>query len=287
MTARYTTLISADALRQLPDAFIVDCSHDLSNPQAGRDAYAAGHIPGAIFLHLDEDLSAQPTGRNGRHPLPDADAFARRLADLGLRQEQQVVAYDRSGGAFAARLWWMLRWLGHDAVAVLDGGWQAWMAAGGARDTSAPPQRARGNFQRRPALVATVSAHGVLDNLQSGKHLVVDARAPERYSGEIEDRDPVAGHIPGAKNRFFQTNLLPDGTFKSAQQLRTEYTALLEDWDPRDVIHHCGSGVTGCHNLLALAHAGLDGGLLYPGSWSEWCADPSRPVATGAAPGKA
>ncbi|WP_298294115.1 sulfurtransferase [Thiomonas sp.] len=287
MTARYTTLISADALRQLPDAFIVDCSHDLSNPQAGRDAYAAGHIPGAIFLHLDEDLSASPTGRNGRHPLPDADAFARRLADLGLRQEQQVVAYDRSGGAFAARLWWMLRWLGHDAVAVLDGGWQAWMAAGGARDTSAPPQRARGNFQRRPALVGTVSAHGVLDNLQSGKHLVVDARAPERYSGEIEDRDPVAGHIPGAKNRFFQTNLLPDGTFKSAQQLRTEYTALLEDWDPRDVIHHCGSGVTGCHNLLALAHAGLDGGLLYPGSWSEWCADPSRPVATGAVPGKA
>ena len=287
MTARYTTLISADALHELPDAFIVDCSHDLSNPQAGRDDYAAGHIPGAIFFHLDEDLSAPTTGRNGRHPLPDADAFARRLANLGLRQEQQVVAYDRSGGAFAARVWWMLRWLGHDAVAVLDGGWQAWMAAGGARDTSPAPQRAPGNFRRRPALAGTVSAHGVLDNLHSGKRLVVDARAPERYSGEVEDRDPVAGHIPGAKNRFFQTNLQPDGTFKSAQQLRTEYTALLEDWDPRDVIHHCGSGVTGCHNLLALAHAGLDGGLLYPGSWSEWCADPSRPIATGAAPGKA
>jgi len=194
------------------------------------------------------------------------------------------VAYDRSAGAFAARLWWMLRWLGHDAVAVLDGGWQAWVAAGGPIQTETPAPRPRGDFRRSPSKVGTVDAGTVLDNLRTRRLLVVDARAPQRYAGEIEPIDPVAGHIPGAKNRFFQTNLLPDGSFKSPAQLRAEYTALIEGWDPRDVIHHCGSGVTGCHNLLAMAHAGLDGGLLYPGSWSEWCADPTRPVAKGPLP---
>jgi len=281
MATPYTTLISAAELMQSPDVFVVDCSHDLANPQAGQRDYAAAHIPGALFLHLDRDLSAPTTGRNGRHPLPDAQAFAARLAQLGLNQNQQVVAYDRSGGGFAVRLWWMLRWLGHEAVAVLDGGWQAWLAAGGASDSAEPAPRAPGTFIRRPALVGDVPAQGVLDNLQSAKKLVLDARAPERFAGEVEPIDPVAGHIPGAKNRFFQTNLQPDGTFKSREQLREEFTALLEDWDPRDVIHHCGSGVSGCHNLLAMMHAGLDGGLLYPGSWSEWCADPARPVAKG------
>jgi thiosulfate/3-mercaptopyruvate sulfurtransferase len=281
MAAPYTTLISAAELMQLPDAFIVDCSHDLANPQAGKRDYAEAHIPGALFLHLDHDLSAPMTGRNGRHPLPDAQAFARRLAQLGLNRNQQVVAYDRAGGGFAARLWWMLRWLGHDAVAVLDGGWQAWLAAGGASDSTTPAPRPSGTFTRRPALVGEVQAENVLDNLQNGSQLVLDARAPERFAGEVEPIDPVAGHIPGAKNRFFQTNLQPDGTFKSREQLREEFTTLLEDWDPRDVIHHCGSGVSGCHNLLAMMHAGLDGSLLYPGSWSEWCADPSRPVAKG------
>ncbi|MGC9163247.1 MAG: sulfurtransferase [Thiomonas sp.] len=281
MPARYTTLISAAELLRLPDAFVVDCSHDLADPQAGERHYASGHIPGALFLHLDRDLSAPTNGRNGRHPLPDPQAFAQRLAQLGLNQDQQVVAYDRAGGSFAVRLWWMLRWLGHDAVAVLDGGWQAWVAAGGASQSVAPTPRLPGSFVRRPALAGTVSAEDVSDNLRTQSKLLLDARAPERFAGEVEPLDPVAGHIPGAKNRFFQTNLQPDGTFKSRQQLREEFTALLEDWDPRDVIHHCGSGVSGCHNLLAMMHAGLDGSLLYPGSWSEWCADPSRPVAKG------
>ncbi len=286
MSSHYTTLITASELASLRDAFIVDCSHDLAQPEAGRQAYDQAHIPGALFLHLDRDLSAPKSGHNGRHPLPDPDAFAGRLAQLGLRQNQQVVAYDRTGGSFAARLWWMLRWLGHDAAAVLDGGWQAWTAAGGASECTAPAARGPGDFSRRPALAGAVPARGVLDNLHSGKHLVLDARAPERYAGEVEPIDPVGGHIPGAKNRFYQTNLQPDGAFKSREQLREEFTALLEDWDPRDVIHHCGSGVTGCHNLLAMTYAGMDGSLLYPGSWSEWCADPARPVATGRAPGK-
>ena len=287
MPTPYTTLISATELAGLNDPFIVDCSHDLAQPDAGRQAYAQAHIPGAVFLHLDTDLSAPKTGRNGRHPLPDPDAFAALMAGLGLHQDQQVVAYDRSGGSFAVRLWWMLRWLGHDAVAVLDGGWSAWTAAGGAQESTQPPSRPAGDFSRRPPRVGAVSADKVLDNLRGAKHLVLDARAPERYAGEIEPIDPVGGHIPGAKNRFFQTNLQPDGTFKSREQLREEFAALIEDWDPRDVIHHCGSGVTGCHNLLAMTHAGMSGSLLYPGSWSEWCADPERPVATGRSPGKA
>ena len=286
MPTSYTTLISAAELMQSRGVFVVDCSHDLANPQAGQRDHAAAHIPGALFLHLDRDLSAPMTGRNGRHPLPDAQAFAARLAQLGLNQNQQVVAYDRAGGGFAVRLWWMLRWLGHDAVAVLDGGWQAWLAAGGASESAAPAPRAPGTFIRRPSLVGEVPTEGVLDNLRSTNKLVLDARAPERYAGEVEPLDPVAGHVPGAKNRFFQTNLQADGTFKSREQLREELTALLEDWDPRDVIHHCGSGVSGCHNLLAMMHAGLDGSLLYPGSWSEWCADPSRPVAKGREPGR-
>ncbi|MEW6560109.1 MAG: sulfurtransferase [Pseudomonadota bacterium] len=287
MSNPYTTLISASELTKLKDPFIVDSSHDLAQPDAGRRAYEQAHIPGAIFLHLDDDLSAPKTGRNGRHPLPDPDAFAAMLARLGLRQGQQVVVYDRAGGSFAVRLWWMLRWLGHDAVAVLDGGWQAWTAAGGASEVQSPPARAPGDFKRNAASVGSVSANQVLDNLQRARHLVLDARAPERYAGEVEPIDPVGGHIPGARNRFFQTNLQPDGTFKSREQLRSEFTALLEDWDPRDVIHHCGSGVTSCHNLLAMMHAGMDGSQLYPGSWSEWCADPQRPVATGRDPGKA
>lgn len=287
MPTPYTTLISASELAGLNDPFIVDCSHDLAQPDEGRQAYAQAHIPGAIFLHLDDDLSAPKTGRNGRHPLPDPDAFAAMLGRLGLHQHQQVVAYDRSGGSFAVRLWWMLRWLGHDAVAVLDGGWPAWTRAGGASENTPPHARMPAHFERRASLVGAVSADRVLDSLQHAKLLVVDARAPERYAGEVEPIDPVGGHIPGARNRFFQTNLQADGTFKSREQLREEYTALLEDWDPRDVIHHCGSGVTGCHNVLAMMHAGMDGSLLYPGSWSEWCAEPSRPVATGPAPGKA
>ena len=286
MATPYTTLISAAELMQSSGAFVVDCSHDLAHPESGQRDYAAAHIPGALFLHLDRDLSAPMTGHNGRHPLPDAETFAARLAQLGLNQNQQVVAYDRAGGGFAVRLWWMLRWLGHDAVAVLDGGWQAWLTAGGPSESAAPAPRPSGNFTRRPSLAGNVSTKGVLDNLRTPRHLVLDARAPERYAGEVEPLDPVAGHIPGAKNRFFQTNLQADGTFKSREQLREEFTALLEDWTPHDVIHHCGSGVSGCHNLLAMTHAGMDGSLLYPGSWSEWCANPEHPVATGHTPGK-
>lgn len=279
----YTALITPRQLQALQDAFIIDCSHELSNRNTGPSVYAEGHIPGAHFLHVDDDLASPPTGSNGRHPLPTPEAFAARLAALGLRDGQQVVAYDRSQGTYAARLWWMLRWVGHDAVAVLDGGWQAWLADGGTVAADVPVQKP-GNFQRGASTVGAVDAAAVHANLSSGERLVVDARSLERYAGEVEPLDPVGGHIPGAACRFFGNNLTPDGRFKPADALRAEFETLLDGRRPQDLIHQCGSGVSACHNLLAMAHAGLDGALLYPGSWSEWCADPTRPVARGRNP---
>jgi thiosulfate/3-mercaptopyruvate sulfurtransferase len=282
----FTTLISAAELAphlQDPGWIVFDCRHDLADPEAGRAAFAAGHIPGAQFAHLDRDLSSQARGPNGefrgRHPLPEREAFVETLRRWGVRRDSQVVAYDAAGGAFAARLWWMLRWVGHDAVAVLDGGLPAWLAQG--LPLSAESQvRQRSDFEAGASLVASVDASEVLANLASRARTVLDARAPDRFRGENETLDPVGGHIPGARNRFFKDNLQADGRFKPAQQLRAEFAALIER--PQACITHCGSGVTGCHNLLAMEVAGLSGAALYPGSWSEWCADPARPVAIGA-----
>jgi thiosulfate/3-mercaptopyruvate sulfurtransferase len=280
----FTTLIGVDALRALQASpippVVLDASFDLGNVAAGEEAFAAGHVPGSRYVHLDRDLCAAKTGRNGRHPLPDRAAFARTAGTLGVTPGTQVVALDRNGGAYAARLWWMLRWLGHAEVAVLDGGYKAWVAAGGVPSTDPVPRLAdRPPYPDRPSLVGSVDSDEVAKGL--GRAMVLDARSPERFRGEKEPIDPVAGRIPGAFNRFHATNLLPGGLFKPADALREELTALLGSRAPAEVIHSCGSGVTACHNLLAMEHAGLAGSRLYPGSWSEWSADPERPIARG------
>lgn len=280
----YQTLISASELKALPagQVVIVDCRHQLTDPAYGRAAYAAGHLPGAHFLHLDDDLSGPKSGRNGRHPLPDADILAAKLGRLGIGGNTQVVAYDDAGGMYAARLWWLLNWLGHSAVAVLDGGVKAWLAAGGTL-TDQLVEAVPTVFTRGAARMQTVNADALLSNLDGSALLVVDARSPDRYAGQNETIDPVAGHIPGAANRFFQQNLASDGTFKSPDVLRAEWGTILDGREATTIIQQCGSGVTACHNLLAMTHAGLPGSRLYPGSWSEWCSDPARPVAVGAA----
>jgi thiosulfate/3-mercaptopyruvate sulfurtransferase len=280
----WTTLISAEELAGAIDrCVVVDCRHDLLNPAFGPTAYAAGHVPGAFFMHQDTDLAGEKTGRNGRHPLPPREAMAQRLRAAGLSDGQQLVAYDQQGGMFAVRLWWLARWLGHPEAAVLDGGYDAWTRAGFPVSAEAPAARA-GALTIRPSLVPQADVGEVLAQVGGGRRLVVDARAAERYRGEVEPMDPVAGHIPGAVNRPFQQNLRPDGRFKPGPVLRAEFDALLAGRSPGELIHHCGSGVTACHNLLAMELAGLPGGALYPGSWSEWCADPARPVATGPNP---
>ncbi|AOK61439.1 3-mercaptopyruvate sulfurtransferase [Burkholderia ubonensis] len=284
----YTTLISAanlaERLAAAPASVaLFDCRFDLADTGAGEAAYAAGHIPGAQYLHLDRDLSGRKTGTNGRHPLPTRDALVATLVDRGLKQGQQVVAYDAQGGSYAARLWWLLRWLGHDSVAVLDGGLQAWQAAGQPLTTETP-HPSRGDFRAQAPLESTVDAQAVLANLTSHARVVIDARAADRYRGENETIDPVGGHIPGARNRFFKDNLAADGRFKTGHELRETFSALLAGTEPNLAILQCGSGVTACHNALAMEIAGLHGASLYPGSWSEWCADPSRPIATGPNP---
>ena len=281
-----TTLITPEQLAiqvDNPHWVILDCRHDLMNPAAGRDAYAADHLPGAQFADMDHQLSGARYGEDGvfrgRHPLPERAAFIATLRSWGISDDSQVVAYDAHGGMFAARLWWLLRWVGHAPVAVLDGGIGAWSAQG-LPVTKEPATRSAGTITEREALVHTIDAAGVLANLDGGARTVIDARAPERFRGENETMDPVGGHIPGATNRFFKDNLNADGRFKSPAQLKAEFARLVAD--PAEAIMQCGSGVTACHNLLALEVAGLTGAALYPGSWSEWCADPARPVATGA-----
>jgi thiosulfate/3-mercaptopyruvate sulfurtransferase len=283
MSNAYQTLISVAELQALQQQglplLILDLGFDLADTAAGERAYAAAHLPGAHYLHLDRELSAPKTGRNGRHPLPEREAFAARLAALGLESDTQVVCYDAQGGMYAARAWWMLRWLGHAAVAVLDGGRQAWVEAGGSLSAEAPPSRP-GGFRPGAPLAQTLDA----DTLQRrlGSLRLIDARAPERFRGEVEPLDSQAGHIPGASNRLFKLNLGADGLhYKPAAQLRQEFEALLAPHAGAAVVHQCGSGVTACHNLLAMEHAGLAGSLLYPGSWSEWSSDPARPVARG------
>jgi thiosulfate/3-mercaptopyruvate sulfurtransferase len=277
----YTTLISvADLAAQLnnPRFVIFDCRHELTDPSFGPRAYAESHIAHARFAHVDRDLSAPLTGSNGRHPLPDPALFAEWLGQAGVDSTRQVVGYDSAGGTYAARLWWMVRWLGHTRVAVLDGGWNAWLSARQPVTNDVPrPQATR--FVARP-INAWVDARFVLEHLNKPDMTLIDARSNERYHGKNETIDPVAGHIPGALNRFFKDNLDAEGRFKPPAQLRKELQGILGIAPPAQVVHHCGSGVSACHNLLAMEIAGLSGSRLYPGSWSEWIADRSRPVTT-------
>ena len=261
-----------------PNWVVIDCRFDLANPEKGEEWYREAHIPGARYAHLDRHLSGPKTGTNGRHPLPDAETLCRTFGALGISNGKQVVAYDADSSMYAARLWWMLRWLGHAQVAVLDGGFAAWQQAGGAVTTESP-LAAPGSFEPGSPLEEPLSAQQLLSQL--GQTRLIDARAPERFRGEVEPLDTQAGHIPGAVNRFFKTNLGPDGRFKPAAQLREEFAALLGGAAAGTTVHQCGSGVTACHNLLAMHHAGLPGSRLYPGSWSEWSADPRLPLAKG------
>jgi len=281
---KYSTLVSARTLgdhQADPDWIVFDVRHDLSDVSAGEAAYLAGHIPGARFLHLDRDLSTSPTGRNGRHPLPSPEAFAELLSLHGVGPSTQIVAYDAHGGMFASRLWWMARWIGHEAVAVLDGGLLAWIKHGGEIDSDLPAPCSAGGIKPRASLVEHVVVDQVLSNLQDRQKLVIDARSPDRFRGENETIDPVGGHIPGAVNRFFKDNLAEDGRFKPAAELLVEWKSAMGGRKPSELILHCGSGVTACHNLLGLEIAGLSGAGLYAGSWSEWCSDPSRPFEVG------
>lgn len=273
-------LISTSELAALigdPNLVIVDTRHDLMNPSIGRDAYAAGHIPGAIYLSIDEDLSGLKTGKNGRHPLPPPEAFAVTLGAKGISNASKVVVYDQGSAMFVGRLWWMLRWVGHDHVFVLDGGIGQWIKEGHATETSANV-RAATTFTASPRDEMRLTAEQTQAALSQPQRRILDARAPERYRGEVEPVDPVAGHIPGAFNRPFPTNLR-DGVYKPADELRTEFEALLAGRKPEALIHQCGSGVSALANMIAMEHAGLSGSKLYAGSWSEWCADPARPVA--------
>ena len=277
----FTTLVTPEELGAHlddPEWVVLDCRHDLGDYEHGRRAYVEAHIPGAHFVHLDEDLSGAKTGLNGRHPLPHPQTFALRLGALGIDNGKQVVAYDASGGCYAARVWWMLRWVGHTRAAVLDGGWQAWTQRG-LDVTSVLPSPQPSTYTLHPAPRLAVNAAFVASHLADAGTLVLDARSPDRFRGENETLDPVAGHIPGAMNRFFRGNLDDAGRFKPADALRREFEALIGGRETAGVVHQCGSGVTACHNLLAMEHAGLSGSRLYPGSWSEWVSDRSRPIA--------
>ncbi len=273
-------LLAADSRR----CQIFDVSFDLADSTAGARSHAVAHVPGAIHVHLDKDLSAAKSGRNGRHPLPTREVFAQRMAALGADDGLSLVAYDGNGSMYAARLWWMLRWAGHADVRVLDGGLSAWRASGGAVHSGTVPAAAPGRFKLRPALVTQRDHAALLAGLgRPGAPLIVDARSADRFRGENETLDPIGGHIPGATNRFFRDNLGADGCFKPAAQLRSEWQTVIGTRAATELVQQCGSGVTACHNLLALEVAGLPGAALYPGSWSEWCAQPGAPIATGAA----
>jgi len=284
----HTTLISTDELgahlkgaRPTEAAWaILDCRFDLNDEDWGRQQYVSGHIPGAVYANLNTDLAGGRTGTNGRHPLPAVDALAATFARLGISRDTQVVAYDQDTGLYASRLWWSLRYLGHDAVALLDGGWAKWLRE--ERPTA-------GGVETRPAAGFTpevrkgsrVTVDEVIARASDGRTLLVDARGPERFEGREEPLDRVAGHIPGAANHFYKSNLSAEGTMLPAEELRRTFEALLARRSPEDVVMYCGSGVSACHNLLAMEHAGLGAPPLYVGSWSEWSSDPSRPVETG------
>jgi len=294
----YTTLISAEQLQALQASgqplMVFDCSFDLTDPAAGEKQYREAHIPGAVYANLDTALSDKgpvgPDGKHhpsadaasgGRHPLPSREKFAMWLSSVGFSNAMQAVVYDRQGANYCGRLWWMLKWGGHDAAAVLDGGLQAWQAAGGAVKGGEEAAHFQSNFELRAPLRRLATSATVLAGLGSAGQTVVDARATPRYKGEVEPLDPVAGHIPGALNRPFVQNIGPDGKFKPAAQLRAEFEQLLAGRDPAGVVHQCGSGVSAVPNVLGMEIAGFAPTALYAGSWSEWCSDPARPVEKG------
>ncbi|NYT63094.1 sulfurtransferase [Alcaligenaceae bacterium] len=281
-------LIDAQSLAaRLPsaDSLVFDVRHDLADHAVGRRAYTEGHIPGAIYLDHELELSGLKTGKNGRHPLPDRQQFAQFMGSLGLRPDRQVVVYDAGSSLYSAHVWWMLRWIGHDKVVVLDGGWAAWLAAGGAIERGATVQASQAvggdvgcsAHQTMPV----VDAQAVLANLDKPVFTVLDARVENRFRGEVEPMDPVAGHIPGALNYPNSLVVQEDGRFKPAEVLRQDFDRLLQGRAPQNIVHQCGSGIAACHNLFAMELAGLSGSALYAGSWSEWCSDPARPVGRG------
>ena len=300
----HTTLISAEQLLDLKaggaPSMIFDCTFDLMQPEAGAAQYRAAHIPGALHANLDTDLSARHgvPGRHGvvvaqddglpasggRHPLPSRERFSAWLSSIGFRNDMQAVVYDRNGANFCGRLWWMLKWMGHDAVAVLDGGLQAWQAAGGAVTDQVEPAHFQSNFVPGEPLLPLVGPQEVRARLEQPGQTLIDARAGARYRGEVEPLDPIAGHIPGALNRPFAENLEADGRFKAAARLREEFDRLLDGRDPATVVHQCGSGVSAVPNLLAMQIAGLGPTALYAGSWSEWSSTPGVPTRQGAQP---
>jgi len=294
----YTTLITAEQLRALRASgarhMVFDCSFDLMNPAAGEEAYRKAHIPGAVYAHLDHALSDQevvePDGSHhphrdaasgGRHPLPSREKFAMWLSGVGFANDMQAVVYDRNNSNYCGRLWWMLKWAGHEAVAVLDGGLKAWQEAGGEVASGEEPSHFQSNFRLGPELRRLVTTKDVLAQLGKPAQTLVDARAAARFRGEVEPLDPVAGHIPGALNRPSVENIGPDGRFRPAQELRADFERILGGRDAATVVHHCGSGVSAVPNIIAMELAGFGPTALYAGSWSEWCRDPSRPVARG------
>ena len=300
--AMHTTLISVEQLQALqasgPPLMVFDCTFDLMKPALGEQQYREAHLPGAVYANLDTALSVkggatasshgEPTpgaASGGRHPLPSREKFAAWLSSVGLTNAMQAVVYDRNGANYCGRLWWMLKWVGHDAVAVLDGGLQAWTAAGGATQGSVAGGTETAVSASNYALVSSpwslVATKTIANNLGKASQTLIDARAAPRFRGEVEPLDPVAGHIPGALNRPFALNIGPDGRFKPATQLKAEFEALLAGRDPATVVHHCGSGVSAIPNLLAMQIAGLGPTALYAGSWSEWCNTPGLPVAQG------
>ncbi|MEY2861680.1 MAG: hypothetical protein RL392_2138 [Pseudomonadota bacterium] len=288
---QFSTLISAPELQTLlasgQPCMVFDCSFDLMQPDSGTAQYLQAHIPGAVYAHLDTALSAKGdktvTGAvsGGRHPLPSRENFATWLGSVGFNNTMQAVVYDRQGVNYCGRLWWMLKWLGHDNVAVLDGGLQAWQAAGGAVGNGPEAAKNKSNYAPAPVGYAQAAIENVAKNLGRATQTLIDARGAPRYRGEVEPLDPVAGHIPGALNRPFTANFGEDGKFKPADQLRAEFLALLGDRDPATVVHHCGSGVSAVPNLLAMEIAGLGRTALFAGSWSEWSNNPALPVAQG------
>jgi thiosulfate/3-mercaptopyruvate sulfurtransferase len=279
----YTTLVARDTLQrhlQDPGWIVFDCRFNLADPAAGELAYRESHTPNACYVHLDRDLSGQKTSASGRHPLPNPEILARKLGAWGVDNHTQVVAYDDAGGSMAARLWWLLRWLGHDAVAVLDGGFNRWREEGRPLNAQ-PPRLEAAKFETRMQTNAWVDGAHIERNLVNKQDVILDARAQPRFAGQVEPIDPIAGHIPGALNRPFDSNLDVHGDFQSPTELEKAFRRLLPNTEPTHVVHMCGSGVTACHNLLAMEIAGLSGSRLYAGSWSEWITDPRRPRAKG------
>jgi thiosulfate/3-mercaptopyruvate sulfurtransferase len=282
----FTTIVSVDELRDLilslskgdPKVVTIDCRHALADFSLGKRLYDEGHIPGAFFAAVEDDLAGPKTGRNGRHPMPDPEVFARFLRGLGVDDDTQIVAYDAGADMFAARCWSLVRWIGHDAVAVLDGGYAKWVQTGCPVSAAPAEPRREGNIRARVRPGLIVDVEHVRAHLGSDELQILDARAADRFAGQNETVDPVAGHIPGARNRWFKQNFNDDGSLKSPADLVAEFSSV----DPQRVVHQCGSGVSAAVNQLAMMHAGLGETPVYGGSWSEWIADPSRPIATGA-----